>query len=156
MNHVVLTKTYSAPPVCKKEVLRYAGCGEPDSELLALLDSCIEEMSSKLTYKVCFCRLPVSVSQDICDMDLLRLKSRGLAKNLQNCKNVILFAATVGVEPDRLVLKYGRVSPAKALLMQALGAERIEALCDAFCEDMARELNTRLGRVSAPVTAIFP
>ena len=54
-----------------------------------------------------------------------------------------MFAATVGLEMDRLIARYGGVSPARSLLFQALGAERIEALCDAFCartaEDLARQ-----------------
>ena len=62
---------------------------------------------------------------------------------LADCIN-ILFAATVGVEIDRLIGKYGRLSPTKALLFQAIGAERIEALCDAFCADIKKEYNTGL------------
>ena len=33
----------------------------------------------------------------------------------------------------------GKVSPSMAVCLQALGAERIEALCDQFCADMARK-----------------
>ena len=46
--------------------------------------------------------------------------------------------ATVGIALDRLIAKYSRISPAKALLLQALGAERIEALCDTFCDDIQK------------------
>ena len=40
--------------------------------------------------------------------------------------------------------RYGAVSPAKALLHQAIGAERIEALCDRLCRDLAEEIGTSL------------
>ena len=50
--------------------------------------------------------------------------------------SVIFFAATLGIELDRLISKYSVLSPATALLLEALGNERIEALCDCFCEDM--------------------
>ena len=52
--------------------------------------------------------------------------------------------ATVGIELDRLIIKYSHLSPTKALLLQALGAERIEALCDTFCTDMQNTLKIAL------------
>ena len=57
---------------------------------------------------------------------------------------VIVMGATVGITLERLIAKYSRVSPVKALLLQALGAERIETLCDAFCEDMQKTLKIAL------------
>ena len=51
----------------------------------------------------------------------------------------MLFAATLGAEFDRLLMKYSKLSPAKALMQQAFGTERIEALCDAFCKDYEEE-----------------
>ena len=59
------------------------------------------------------------------------MKSRDLAKCLADCEHIILIAATVGLEIDRRIAKYGKVEPSLALCIQALGAERIEALCDA-------------------------
>ena len=52
---------------------------------------------------------------------------------------MILFAATVGLGFDRLLARESRLSPARAVLLQALGAERIEALCDLFSAEMAKE-----------------
>ena len=36
--------------------------------------------------------------------------------------------------------KYNAISPAKAFMLQAIGAERIEALCDIFEQDIKQEL----------------
>ena len=44
---------------------------------------------------------------------------------------MLLFAATVGLELDRLIARAQSGAPARALLLQAIGAERIEALADA-------------------------
>ena len=66
--------------------------------------------------------------------------SAGLSKNLFGCKEAVVFAATVGIGLDRLIAKYSAVSPAKALMLQAIGAERIESLCDAFCGDLGTDL----------------
>lgn len=141
MNSVIITKTYNEPTFCEKEILRYAGCKSSEDELLQLLRACIDEVRDKLTYKVCYRELPVAVDNATCKLGDWSIESENLAKNLSGCKSVIVFAATMGVEIDRLIAKYGRISPSKALMLQAIGAERIEALCDAFCEDIAREKN---------------
>lgn len=137
-----LVKNYPEPPFCEKEILRYAGCKSSDEELLQPLRACIQEVREKLVYKVCYMELPLTITEETCDFECMTVKSQNLSKNLQGCKTTILFAATIGVEIDRLIAKYSRISPSKALLFQAIGAERIEALCDAFCEDMEMEQNT--------------
>lgn len=139
MNEIIITKTYSEPAFCEKEIFRYAGCKNSEDGLLQPLRACIDEVRDKLVYKVCYRELPVALQGSVCDFGSFTLQSQNLAKNLQNCKSVIIFAATIGVEIDRLIAKYGRLSPSKALLLQAVGAERIEALCDDFCEDLAKE-----------------
>ena len=52
----------------------------------------------------------------------------------------VLFGATVGLELDRLIARHSRLQPVKALTFQAIGAERVEALCDAFCADIRRQV----------------
>ncbi|MBR6502679.1 MAG: Vitamin B12 dependent methionine synthase activation subunit [Clostridia bacterium] len=142
MNNIII-KTYPAPPINKKEVLRYAGGGNDDNTL-KLLEECIKEISNALTYKVCYCELSSKTNKDICDFDIFQVKSQNLATNLKDCNKVIVMGATVGITLDRLIAKYSRISPAKALILQALGAERIEALCDTFCEDIKKSLKITL------------
>lgn len=160
MNGEVLSKSYPPPPLCRRDMLRYAGCrGEADGETAALLEDCLREAEGKLAYRVCYRELAVTICGDICDFGLFRVESRSLAGNLKGCDTVLLFAATVGVELDRLIARYGRLSPAKALLLQAIGAERIEALCDVFCREMAQERGMALrprfspGYGDVPLTA---
>ena len=134
MTPAVLTATFAPPPFSRREALRYAGCdADAGAALEALLDAAVKETWDKLTYRVCYARLPVTVRGDVCDFGAFACTSAGLAKNLSGCDAVILFAATVGAGIDRLLAKYARLSPARALLLQGIGAERIEALCDAFC-----------------------
>lgn len=133
-------KIYSAPPWNEREMLRYAGCRKAGEADTALARSCMEEAEECLSYKVCYtvCEL-VSENNDICDFGAFSVVSKNLAKNLSGCGSVLVFGATVGIALDRLIAKYARLSPARALMMQALGAERIEALCDAFCADFEKE-----------------
>lgn len=132
---MIKTKIYQEPPFCEKEILRYAGCKGEDPEIVDLMRSCIKETQGKLTYKVCYRELSVSICRSVCDFGVFNLSSAGLSKNLTGCSEVIVFGATVGVEIDRLIAKYSRISPSRALMFQAIGAERIEALCNAFCAE---------------------
>lgn len=139
MNSVINIKIYAAPPICEKEILRYAGCRSCDEAVSALVKECTDEAESRLSYRVCYRVLPVSADNGICDIGDLKWSSKDLAANLSGCTRAVIFAATLGTEPDRLIARYGRISPSRALIMQAIGAERIEALCDTFCADIEAE-----------------
>ena len=146
----VIYKELSPPPINCREILRYMGCAESTDETDALIRRCIAEASEKLTYKVCYCRLPiVKRSESLIDFGFATVESRDVAKYLDRCDEIILMAATVGIEIDRLILKYGRLSPSAAVCMQAIGAERIEALCDSLCEELKSSLKTE-GKTSKP------
>ena len=132
MESIIFTKTYPQPPVNRPEILRYMRCGDAGGEFDELLEACLSELLPRLSYKVCW-----RVS-DISD-DVVKTSSRVLSRALQGCDKLVLFAATIGLAPDRLIAKYGRLSPSKALCMQAIGAERIESLCDMFCEEIAAD-----------------
>lgn len=121
---MVYTKTYDAPPVDRREILRYAGVRGDAPEIEAILEECIAEVADKLTYKVCYGEFPADYFDYV--------GSVSLQKHLEGCDRIILFAATVGIGIDRMIARYASVSPTKSLLFQAIGAERIEALCDIF------------------------
>jgi hypothetical protein len=132
MNNLIYTKTYSPPPVDEREALRYAGVKEKSDEITALLQDCIKETADRMTYKVCYGEFEISCSGDELDLTFAKVNSRLLAKNLRGCHKIVLFCATVGVEMDRLIAKYATLSPAKSLMLDALGSERVEAVCDLF------------------------
>ena len=142
MSPTVIVRTYRAPAVRMHEILRYAGGG--GEEIRRVVEECLKELEGKLSYSVCFCELTLKIEDNECHIGDMVLKSSHLAKNLKNAERVILFGATVGAEIDRLIARYSRLSPSRALMLQAIGAERIEALCDLFCEDVARELSVEL------------
>lgn len=131
--------TFDAPPVCEREVLRYASCREADEATVSLMRGCIASALPSLSYKVCYAVFDVNVTGDECDFGVFCVRSKDLAKNLSECERVLLFGATVGLELDRLIEREARLSPSKALFLQAFGAERIEALCDMFCERFEKE-----------------
>ena len=141
-------ESFPEPPLDRREALRYAGARELPPEQAPLFDECVAELLPLLSYKVCWRFFPVvvatassplQINSDELDLGFAKVASKSLAANLSGCKKIQLFAATVGITPDRLVAKYGRISPVKALFCQAIGAERIEALCDVFCKEIASQ-----------------
>ncbi len=136
-------------PVDRKEILRYAGVGDDDPAVGELLARCLEEASGKEAGRVCWCEFPVWETGDRLSLGFTETDSAALRKNLRGCGSVIVFAATVGMAFDRLIARYAAISPTKALLFQAIGAERIESLCDAFCRDIAAE-KTAAGKAVRP------
>lgn len=135
-------RSFSPPDVNVKEILRYAGGGD-ESDARA----CLAESESELVYEVCFAETAVSVNGDEVDLGFASVTSHSLARNLDGCRSAIVFAATVGAKFDRLIGKYNRLSPSKAVIFQAIGSERVESLCDTFEEEIGRELTAR-GAVS--------
>lgn len=127
---------FPANEISRREILRYMKCKEISPEIEALIDASLRECSDKFTYKIVYREFSISIKEDNVDLGFLQVDSRDLAKILNNCDSVILFAATIGLEIDRTILKYSHLSPALALCIQAIGAERIESLCDRFSLDL--------------------
>lgn len=132
----IFTKTYHEPEFNIKEILRYMGCSDESGEVLSLINQCIAEIRPKLAYRLCYRQFTIEQKGDIWDLSFVSTNSKDLGNNLKGCTSIILFAATIGIEIDRLIAKYGKLSPSKALCFQAIGAERIESLCNSFNNDM--------------------
>ena len=131
MKPIVLTKTFSLPPVNYSEALRYARTNTSDASSVRLLEECIRELGD-VEGKVSYCKLCAKKEDDTTDFGYFSIRSKNLATFFGDEEETILFVATVGLIFDRLVTKYALLSPAKALMFQALGAERVEALCEVF------------------------
>ena len=139
----IFVKEYPAPEVNRREILRYMQAKSDDSALDALIDRALALSLDKLSYKVCFAEFPVIECDGTLDLGFAKTDSRDLKKCLDGCDSVILFAATVSIELDRLILRHSRLEPSMALCLQAIGSERVEALCDAFCDDMADQYSAQ-------------
>ena len=127
----VLVKCFAAPPLHMREVLRYAGLhGTPDAAACALLDECLREALDGLSYRTCYVQHPITLLDEVVDLGYATVHSADLSRCLTGCSEAVTFVATVGPLPDRMVARYSAVTPARALFHQAIGAERIESLCD--------------------------
>ena len=145
----VIFKEYIAPPIDRREILRYMGCRDETSNISALIDRALEFGENKLSYKVCCAEYEIKITDNVCNLGFVQTESRDLAKCLSDCEKIVVFAATIGLELDRLIMRYGKSEPSLAVCLQAFGAERIEALCDAFCMDLKEKHKNIRPRFSA-------
>lgn len=133
---MIYTKKYEEPIFDMHEIIRYLGYKSPEYDIVKYTSDCIIECCDILSYNVCYSEFPVKIADDVVDFSCVKVKSKSLANHLKACDKAIIFGATIGVEMDRLINKYGKISPIKGFIFQAIGAERIEALCDTFCDDI--------------------
>ena len=135
---MIFTNTYAAPPINRREILRYAGIRNSTPELDELLQSCLDEIEGRITYRVCYGEFDLNTDGDLIDMGFATVRSSDLAKNLHNCEKIVLFAATVGVEMDRIIAKHTGRAPSRAVMLQAIGSERVESLCNLFNSEISQ------------------
>lgn len=116
----------------RREVIRYLGYKghTPTQEVLDLIEVCIKEVEAAAEPKHVVRRFPAKVTDSSVAAGGLSLHSRQLARNLKDCKEVILFAATLGTGVDRLLHKYLKLQVSKAVVIQAVAAAAIEAYCN--------------------------
>lgn len=130
---------FSALPFSEREALRYLGYRgvQADGETLSALESVRAEAERALLPAVCWTETDVVRSGNALTVGTVTTESGGLRRNLRSCARAYVFAATVGVGIDRLLVRYGRTDALKCALLQAVGATYVEALCDAFCDWLA-------------------
>lgn len=145
---VCLIKEYTGIPFDRDEILRYAGCRSKSEEISALAEECIKEAENVFSYKVCYSVYPINIKENKVQFPFAQVNSAYLAKKLEGCNGAVVFGATVGLGIDRLIAKYGILSPAKAVIFQALGAERIESLCNTFNKEIKEKYKNVKPRMS--------
>lgn len=137
---MVNIKSYKAlKPINVSEICRYIGCGEDDERVLSLIEECVKEISGKLKLMVCWEELAIRACENETDLCFMKSNSSLIKRKLSGCEKIVLFAASIGIEVDRLIKRYSETMPSRAVVFQAIGAERIEALCDTFEEEIKKE-----------------
>ena len=138
---MIYTRIFDPPELNRRELLRYAGIRGSHDVPEALIDECVRKAESVLSYRVCYTVLDVEESEGGLRLGEIFTASQTLRKAIKGADRILLFAATVGTPFDRLIQRYSSLSPSKALIFQALGAERVESLCDEFCAQLDREFS---------------
>ncbi len=141
---VVLTAQYRVEEIIihPAQVLRYLGMGgkQPDGQVTELVERCIAEFKTAANYKVCWMTADISVEEAGVDFGFFYAPGQSLARNLKGCSQAMLFAATTGMQAEQQRRRAAVASPARALVLDAVGTAAIEALCDRFCADRRAKL----------------
>ena len=139
------------PPPSYHEIARYMKAGTSNQEAELLIGKSILECEKQIVGKIAYSEFPIHCTNGSLDLGFATTTSSDLEKLLcdNSCSSIILFSATIGLGIDRLLFKYSRTSPATALCIQAIGAERVEALCNAFSLEM-KEKYASLGCTLTP------
>ena len=127
--------------ISQKEILRYLGYGNtaPDERVTTLMKECIQEILQQCSMRHIYRKFCCSHHQNHIAIGTMHIESKNLAKNLADCEEAILFAATLGPQADMLLKRYNRLDMSKAVVMQAAAAAIIEEYCDQ-CQEEIRKL----------------
>lgn len=125
----------------EREVIRYLGYGKnkPDENIKALIRQCVDEVNTQAQPKSIYRRFELCTEGERLQFAGISVKSESLRRNLKGCREVIMFAATLGNAIDRLLARYLRLDIAKAAVFQAASAEAIES----YCNECQRELKSQ-------------
>ena len=121
----------------RKSVYRYMGAsGISDGALLRQTEAIISEAETAPDFRVCYETVSVSVCEDTVSFDgTLHIRSQSLASHLFGKTKAVLFCASCGAWFDRKIAA-SKLSPAQAVIYDAVGTAAIEQLCDDFCAVM--------------------
>ncbi len=151
------------------ELYRYAGITDAsliDDNTKNLAEDAASQVRSLMNCRSVYIKLALKIENELISFGEKQIQSHALSRNLQDCSEVILFAATLGPEVDRAIQKASRINAAKSVMLQAAGAMYIEKYCDClqsfFAEEERKnglELRPRFspgyGDVSLEVQKIF-
>lgn len=142
--------TGSLPAIDRTETLRYLGYYSrvQTAEIAAELDGCEREALEVLNLKAVYSLFDVSRGDFGLDLGFAKVRSLDLGKYLEGCGRIALFAATAGAGIDRLIVRYNRLSPARAAMMQALGAAAAEQWCNKVHARLTAEYGAKTSRFS--------
>lgn len=134
-----------------KETLRYLGYAGVKSTdgIEGLISECESLILPVLAPKAVYTTFPLSRGEGAeLDLGFAKVQSKSLSRNLEGCNRIVLFAATVGAGVDRLIAKYNRLSPARAAVLQAMGAAAVEQWCDELNADITNKYGPSRPRFS--------
>lgn len=119
--------------ISRKEIVAYLGYYGVQSDNLTekLIDECLGEFVKAVKFKACYTLLPIEIKEKIC-AGFLEFNSESLRKNLCECDEAYIFAATAGSESQRLIKKNSVISPLRGIVADCIGSAAIEAFCDKF------------------------
>ena len=131
----------------KKEAVRYLGYGRHaiDERTLELIQTSFEELEQIANVRFIYRIFEISFpDKEELWIGKLKIHSKSLYKNMQDCKRAVVLAITLGSDVDRLLKKYAIAEVAHAVVLQACAAALLEACCDEAEKIIKEELEEDL------------
>ena len=128
-----------------REALRYLGYGrnQADEAVMGMISECVDKVRQTANPKSVYRRFPLNITDDnYIEAAGIRVKSNSLAKNLKDCSEVILFAATLGTDVDRMLNRYLKLDITRAAVFQAVAAAAVEGYCNEWQKKIEEEAAT--------------
>ncbi len=113
-----------------KEICRYLNMRACDGALCGLIDGCKKDVAGVASPKAVFAKVSVKALNEKLSLGFGDVCSKKLAKNLCGCGEAFVFCATLGQEVDRLINKYSKIEPSKAIVLDSVATAMIEEFCD--------------------------
>lgn len=121
------------------EVKRYLKIYKLDTQSDSLIEECKNEIYKAATPKAVYSKECISVEGEEVKFQFDNVCSKNLSRNLCECKYAYIFCATLGIEVDRLVQKYAKVEPSRAVVLDSVASTLIEELCDYVNDILAKD-----------------
>jgi len=114
-----------------KEALRYLRAKPDDEAAGILVDTVYLKMRNEVQAHHTLQRHKCTVDATGVTLECgVRFTSKGLAKHLEGCEELLLLGATLGVRVDAAIRRLALLSVAEGAAAQAVGASLIESYCD--------------------------
>ncbi len=129
--------TCTGEEICvnKDEAYRYMGLKRDyeNPEFEKIYGECLCEYCNNVFYRGVYRESSLAFGEgDMLHFDFCSFESKDLKRNLEDCKSVIVFAATTGISVDRLLMKYAALSDLKLMTADCIASSGIECFCDKF------------------------
>ena len=127
----------------RQEIYRYLGYRgiKGDENTDRIIDSCIKEVLEVSDMRHFYKRFSLEFgSNNLIKIDRMEFESKSLSKNFAGCKEVFLFAATLGMEVDRVLGRYVKLNMLRAAVFQSTAAAVIEAYCNLLQSQIEEEV----------------
>ena len=124
------------------EICRYLNMKFCD-DMQNLINDCKKEVASVASPKAVYVKVQIKENDEKICLGFGDICSKKLSKNLSGCKEAYLFCATLGQDVDRLVKRYSKIEPTRALVLDASASCMIESFCDYINEQMGKNFSLR-------------
>ncbi len=132
---------FKSQDVDRQEIYRYLGYRgiQKDSSVDLLISSCLEEVFKVSDMRHFYKRFSLELKENnFVKIESLEFQSKSLSKNFNGCHEVLLFAASLGMEVDRVLARYTKINLVRAAVFQSTAAATIEAYCN-HCQNQIED-----------------